>query len=470
MGCPSPTTPFLDSLAKESLVFPTAIVSGAPTYYSFPAILASRYPLGLGRDVLGIAPREPTLASVLRSQGYATAGLIAANPYISAQFGYEQGFDVFKDFMKGELSPRTDGAALVVSRGWLSRLNLTLERKARSLGPLGAVYDELYFQYCQRWGAPRPKSLDELRRFPAADVLVKEAINWLTTLGGERFFLWIHFMDPHSPYYPTEEALGMLGISGVTPFRARYLNSAWNRGDLTTTRLQRHRQNIVQLYDAGVRWVDTQLARIAGYLRQTGLWEKCVFTVTADHGEELLDHGGRYHPPGRLTEELIRVPLLLRVPGMQAKRVADAPFSLLHLAPTLLNALSVPAPASFQGCNYWEQIQRGETWDDPAVVECVEGCTNPFCVWNRVGSRSLAIRDARFKLVLRFDPPAEDLYDLTKDPKEMRPLSPSAEKATRRALLDRARQHLRRSVEDRDPELRLRSQLRDLRLEWSQAV
>src|SRR5579864_9164769 len=105
MGYERPTTPFLDSLASESFVFPAAIVAGAPTYYSFPAILASRYPLALGRDILGLAPDEPTLATALKQAGYVTASIGAANPYISSRFGYEQGFDVFRDFLDQESAP-----------------------------------------------------------------------------------------------------------------------------------------------------------------------------------------------------------------------------------------------------------------------------------------------------------------------------------------------------------------------------
>src|ERR1700675_2101662 len=101
MGYKRPTTPFLDSIAPEGFVFPSAIVAGAPTYYSFPAILASRYPLALGRDLLGLAPEEPSLASVLKQAGYATAAFGAANPYISSRFGYAQGFDTFRDFLDG---------------------------------------------------------------------------------------------------------------------------------------------------------------------------------------------------------------------------------------------------------------------------------------------------------------------------------------------------------------------------------
>src|SRR5579863_10004940 len=105
MGYPRPTTPFLDSLATESFVFPSAIVAGVPTYYSFPAILASRYPLALGREVVGLAVRESNLASAFHDDGYATAFFGAANPYLSPQFGYDFGFDTFCDFLDHDLTP-----------------------------------------------------------------------------------------------------------------------------------------------------------------------------------------------------------------------------------------------------------------------------------------------------------------------------------------------------------------------------
>ena len=105
MGYHRPTTPFLDSLAGQSFVVPAAIVAGAPTYYSFPAVFASRYPLALGRDVLGLAPEEPSLTLVLKSAGYATASIGAANPYISSRFGYQEGFDTFRDFLEEEQIP-----------------------------------------------------------------------------------------------------------------------------------------------------------------------------------------------------------------------------------------------------------------------------------------------------------------------------------------------------------------------------
>jgi arylsulfatase A-like enzyme len=178
MGYRRPTTPFLDSIAAESLVFPRAIVAGAPTYYSFPGIMASRFPLALGRDVIGIAPAEPTLATVLHDHGYRTGALVAANPYLSRRFGYDQGFEVFEDFLSLDASQQSKSDN-TPSSGIRTRVNAAMAKLTRSVGPLKRLYDDTYFEYCQRIALHRQTSWDELRRYPSADVLVSRACEWI---------------------------------------------------------------------------------------------------------------------------------------------------------------------------------------------------------------------------------------------------------------------------------------------------
>lgn len=470
LGYPRPTTPFLDSLARESLVFSNAIVAGAPTYFSFPAVMASRYPLALGRDVVGLAPGEPTIASVLNDAGRATAAFLAANPYLSPRFGYDTGFSVFKDFLDSdaELTPGVSGEGKNphVASSW----NQRLAKVSHAMGPVGSLYDELYFQYCQRLASAPALSLDQLRRFPAADVIVDHARDWLTSIPGQPFFLWLHFMDPHSPYYPQREALELMGQDSLDASRARYLNSYWNRGDLGASRLRRHRKDVMALYDAGIRWVDAQVARLVDTLRGLGAWEDCVMALTADHGEEFLEHGGRYHSPSRVSEDLVRVPLLLRAPEPTQGATVAAPFSLLHLAPTLLDLVEVPVPGSFRGRSHAALLDAGKSGEIDAVIECVSGCKNPFVVEDRLQARLLAVREARYKMVLDFNSATEQLYDLDADPGELRPLPTGAEKPARRRLLKRARQHISDSVQSRDAEYRLAARLRDLRLATSAKI
>jgi arylsulfatase A-like enzyme len=466
LGYQHPTTPFLDSLACECVLFSNAIVAGAPTYFSFPAVMASRHPLGLGRDVIGLAPGEPTIASALSEVGYRTAAFLAGNPYLSPRFGYDNGFQLFKDFLDAETDPISGEPGDDRNSRPPNRWNQRLASASRALG-VGSLYDELYFQYCQRFGSSPALSLDQLRRFPAADVIVDHAVDWLAGTAGKPFFLWLHLMDPHAPYYPKQEALRLMGQDSVDPSRARYLNSYWNRGDLGIARLKRRREDIVALYDAGIRWVDTQVGRLVGALRGQGLWENCIMALTADHGEEFLDHDGRYHPPSKVAEELIRVPLLLRAPGLTQPGTVALPFSLLHLAPTLLDLADVAIPERFRGRSHAEPLRKGEFRESAAIVECVANCNNPFVKENRLQSRVLAIREARYKMVFDFNAAIEQLYDLDADPGELHPLPPDAEKAVRRRLLDRAHKHLSDSVRSRDSDHRLAARVRDLRLEWS---
>ena len=455
-----PTTPFLDSLRAESLVFENTIVGGAPTYYSFPAIMAARHPLALGRDVAGMAPGEPTLTHTLSQAGFQTAAFLGGNPYLSAKFGYHEGFDVFCDSFGTEVRPLVDPIEnpTVRLRGSLNRM---IERACRTFSPLGAAYDELYFRYCQSLARP-VTSLDPLRRFPGADAVVDQACAWLDSVDYRPFFLWLHFMDPHYPYYPLQHGLDLMGSGKTSVVRARYLNSYWNRGDLSSRRLSKVKDEVIELYDAAIRGVDWQLGRLVESLQARGRWDDCAIVVTADHGEEFMEHEERFHAPTKLMEELIHVPLLLRVPGAPAGRVTSI-FSQLDLAPTLLQSLDAPIPSSFGGKGRWKKLQDRQNWEDVAIVECVSTCTNPFRPENRMGARIVAARDARFKLVLDFALSREVLFDLVSDSAELKPVSPTAEPQVRRRLLEHVREHLQRSVESRDLSRRIGARLRELR-------
>ena len=466
-GYSRPTTPFLDSLAVESFVAPTAIVAGAPTYYSLPTILASRMPLALGRDVIGLAPGETTLATVLCDTGYATGAFSAANPYISPRFGYDRGFEVFRNFLDSQAKSNQDTVSLEIPPGASVRgkLNRSIKSFAGALG-LSSLYSELYFQYCMKI-APAAESLEALRKFPSADILVDQAQSWLASVGQRPFFLWLHLMDPHAPYYPKNEAYRELTGRDIEPGRARYLNEYWNRSDLTPSGLKGKRDEVLRLYDAGIRWADRQIARLVDGLRQSRLWDDCVFALTADHGEEFLEHGGRYHAPVRLSEEIVHAPLLIRVPGERGMKVSASPMSHLHLAPTLLEIMGIPVSSAFQGRSLWTNLQRGIAWDDPAITECAYGCTNPFRAESRSASRLLGVRVDRFKLVMRIEPGAvEEVYDLEADPAETRPITDGPALETRKRLLQAAREHMKRTVSARDPVMWLQARLRDLRLEW----
>jgi arylsulfatase A-like enzyme len=456
LGYPEATSPFLDGLARESIVFPSTIAAGTPTYFSFPAILASRFPFALGRDIVGLTPKESTLAAVLQNGGHTTAAFLAGNAYLSARLHYDQGFDFFNDFLPSCGNPSLRPKA----ERWFTRLNNKLESSSKQSCAIQAIYEELYFRYCQLLARHRKDTMDILRPYPAADALVDQARAWISGLGDQPFFLWIHFMDCHNPYYPPEKALKAIG-SDLTVNNARFLNSFWKRSTVGERRLQRHRNDIINLYDAGVRWVDMQIARLVDVLRLFGRWDETVFAVTADHGEEFLEHHRRYHSTEDLPEELIHVPLLMRVPGAKPVRLPNTAFSHIDLAPTLLDIMGIPIPATFQGTSRWPEISRGSLPVRPVVTESLHGCTNPIHAHDRLRPRLLAVREGPFKLVVRFRQQTESLYNLDNDPYERASLSPTQHVAVRRRLFEFARQHLQRTNRCADLELQVRARVRE---------
>ena len=298
--------------------------------------------------------------------------------------------------------------------------------------------------------------------------MVDHARDWLMRPRRSAIFPVAAFDGSAFALLPATGSARTDGAASLDASRARYLNSYWNRGDVGASRLQRHREDIVALYDAGIRWVDAQVARLVDTLRGLGLWENCVMALTADHGEEFLDHGGRYHPPSNVAEELVRVPLLLRAPGLPQTGIVAAPFSLLHLAPTLLDLVEVPVPGSFRGRSHAELAADGQELGERCG--CRMRCRmheslcggKSFAGARAGGARGALQVGARFQLG-----DAEQLFDLEADPGELRPLPPDAEKAVRRRLLDRARQHLSDSLQSRDADHRMAARLRDLRLEWA---
>ena len=470
-GSPGTVTPFLDSLAGDSFVFRNAYASGIPTYYSLPALMASRYPLALGRDVIGIAPRESTIATELKECGFQTAAFVAGNPYISSADGYGGGFDVFRNFLSaGEIDLIPDEDLLPRPAPSLrSRANRMLSRACHSLRGLGAAYDEIYFQYCQRSIRNDGASFDSLRRFPSADLIVDCAIAWLQQNSAGPFFLWLHLMDPHAPYYPKAEALEETG-SELDSAEARRLNCFWAREGLNSRRLLKSRESVEFLYDAGVRWADRQIGRLANKLVELSLWDQCVLAVTADHGEEFMEHGGRFHPPVNLHEELIRVPLLVRVPGHSQRRDLKQPIGLIDLAPTLFDVLDIPAPASFRGRSCWRNLKHDEDWDWPVFTECAYACTNPFRAEARLAPRLLAVRKGKYKLVMNFATGVDHLFELGSGAGETSPLPLGAAGDARKHLLECARKHVAESRKSRDLDLRLAAQARELRAEWAQTA
>ncbi len=247
----------------------------------------------------------------------------------------------------------------------------------------------------------RPYAGSQLER-DAADT-TDAALAWLA--GRERpFFLWLHYFDPHAPY--RERTGGGSGAAGSYSFLRQLEQSGSRR------LIERQLPEIRRLYRGEVAWVDGQIGRLLDALEASGRLDSTLVAVTADHGEELFDHGPFHGHVESLSESVLRVPLILWLPSrLPAGRRVDGLVELVDVAPTLLSILGVARPDGLSG----RDLGRPATGTGESAPRLAFAQREPYD-W-MPGGLAFAVRDRRWKAVL-YGEREDVLYDLELDPAE----------------------------------------------------
>jgi arylsulfatase A-like enzyme/Flp pilus assembly protein TadD len=236
-----------------------------------------------------------------------------------------------------------------------------------------------------------------------------EAIAWLEKQApsGSRLFAWLHLYDPHDPYEPPE------------PFASRYAGRP---------------------YDGEVAYADELVGRLDDALARLGLREDTLLVVTSDHGEGLGEHGEEVH--GYFVyETTLRVPLLLRGPGVAPGTRVPGTAHTIDLMPTALALLGLPPAARSDGRDLAPSLRGG-----PAPTEAATYAESLTPLLHYGWSDLRSLRDGRFKYILA---PRPELYDLREDPRELRNLAEADDaraQAMRGALLARIQGETRASA------------------------
>ncbi|HWX24766.1 MAG TPA: sulfatase [Vicinamibacteria bacterium] len=239
------------------------------------------------------------------------------------------------------------------------------------------------------------------------------AIRALKDFGGEDLALLVHYQDPHSPYEPPYPYDRLFSPSGGPP-------------DVE------EREQKKALYDGLIAYADHEIAALLDSLRRRGLLQNAVIVYSADHGEEFLDHGGWLHAR-TLYQEMLHVPFAIRVPGLRGRRVSEV-VSLCDLAPTVLDALGIPKPGSFQGTSLLPLLKGGGFREAPVFAETER---------NPARNHLVAVREGETKYILTLarggqfpsDIRSEELFDLRADPGEAQPVHDPDKKARYRRLV-----------------------------------
>ena len=279
------------------------------------------------------------------------------------------------------------------------------------------------FGFQQGWRTFRNYVRQGLRN--QAEFVAHDVLDWLDHRPDDQpFFLYVHTVDPHVPYMPPSAELAMydpLPYTGIVDFnRDRELLEHVKAGSLTLN--ERDREHLQALYDGEISYHDTHFGGIVDGLQSRGLADDTMVVFTADHGEEFWDHGSVGHGHS-VFEELIHVPLIVRIPGVtdgssEGARVDDV-VGLVDVLPTIYETLGRPIPTDLSGQSFLPQL-RGESSDAPraAVTGFMEG-------WR-------AINVGRIKLVQRTERNVT-MFDTTADPGELTDLAPTHPIAVRYA-------------------------------------
>lgn len=250
-----------------------------------------------------------------------------------------------------------------------------------------------------------------------ARTIVSEALDFVRERDARPFFLWLHLYDVHRPYgrvgswsrrfsEPTRPGLG----DGEDDYNLKPAHVRERK--LTDADLA----HVVDRYDAGIAYVDAELAPLLAELSLPSHKSRTLFVITADHGENLLEHGERLfsHDPF-LFATVGRIPMLIRSPdGLGTGKVHADPVSLIDVAPTVLATLGIAPPPSFAGRSLLD-LDRGASWPQRELFQECWG-------WERLAAvrttSAFVLRDVKHKTTRAFA--------LADDPGERHPLDPTA--------------------------------------------
>lgn len=365
-GNPLPTTPAVDKLAAGATRYNTAWAPSSWTLPSTTSIHTGLHPLRHGVRTFGdkLPSGQLTLAERLYDAGWRT-GAWSDNANFGTKNALNQGFEQFA-------SVTTAATA-----------------------------------------------------YPHAELMLRAAGDWLDD-GGRPALTVVQPMNCHGPYRVPRKArtrlLGRKPVSGFKYYRGAMgeimrrhnLSARWKVND-------KYVQSAREQQMTAVRYATDEVGKMLAKLQASGRYDNALIIVTADHGEELFDHGGFSHGY-TLHREVVQVPLIIKFPGQTEGRVVDGPASLMDIVPTVLAAVGLPATTAeggpLDGINLGDASLGDRLPDRPLVFDLD---------WSkRTVARGLLMGDTHLIHIQQSYDGKEDvreLYDVKLDPKEKQDLA-----------------------------------------------
>ena len=318
------TTPNIDRFAQEGILFTNTISPVPITLPAHSSMLTGTIPPYHGvRNNIGykLGQSNVTLAEILSSKGYTTAGFISTL-VLDSKFAINQGFDTYDDKFEQILENSYGGERL-------------------------------------------------------GQETTSHTLKWLEENKDEKFFLFLHYYDPHYEYRPPE------------PFASRFADSP---------------------YAGEIAYTDYCIGQVIEKLKELGLYESALIIITADHGEMLGEHGEDAHM-FFIYQSAIKVPLIFKLPGVNEAKKVDNIVGLVDIVPTICSFVGIKPPHSLQGRDLSPYFYAKQPIDMKGHLY------TESLVPSSMNANSLrAVVNDRWKYIQTTRP---ELYDLIEDPDEM---------------------------------------------------
>ena len=296
------TSPFIDRLAEEGVLFENAISASSWTQPSHASMLTGHYTYDHQAELQPLDERFPTIGEVLQTQGYRTGAFSANTLFFTRRQGFGRGFLHFEDNNQSILD---------------AFLNSSL---------YGFIFDYYGLRKALNYeGVPTRKYADDINR---------SVLDWVDQKPEIPFFVFLNYFDVHDPYLPPE------------PYRSKYA-SVEDPGGLINGFVERYHpdltpeqlQSEIDAYDGSIAYVDDQIKSLLAELDQRGLLEDTIVIITADHGESLGEHGLLQHSASLYMQE-IHVPLIIwGSDDLPSGKRIDVPVSTTSLPSTILSLI-----------------------------------------------------------------------------------------------------------------------------------
>lgn len=289
------TTPNIDKLAEEGILFKNMLAQSSWTKPGTASILTGLYPKNHGALWSPpLAEENVLLSEILKENGYSTSAFIA-NMVAGDVNGFNQGYDNFYD------------------------------------------YDD--FQKLEK--AP----------YPTADQVNKKLINFIKNLEKtSQQFIYVHYNEPHNPYAPKEKRFSLSTNLNVTEELEELLHQrpASISSDIV--------RGLIDLYDDEILFNDKMIGEVIDALKEKSMYKNSIIIIISDHGEEFYEHGGFFHG-GTLYDEQLLVPWIMQVPKGNPQ-VMKKQANQIDVVPTILSILGISSLDQFDGINLFSEEEQ----------------------------------------------------------------------------------------------------------------